>query len=74
MELKYYKCLGFLIVFVGITMAYIKFDFDLPGSLGKKENMKEHLIMLDASNKIFSFFKEKYIFSTKFQTEFIKRY
>lgn len=55
-------------------MACIKFDFDLPGSLGKREHMKQHLIRLDASNKIFNFFKGKIYFSTKFQTEFIKRY
>lgn len=33
-------------------MVCIKFDFDLSGSLGKKENMKEYLIILDASDKI----------------------
>lgn len=55
-------------------MVCIKFDFDLSGSLGKKENMKEYLIILDASDKIkysrdFFFFKEKTnIFTTKFQS------
>lgn len=43
-------------------MACIKFDFDLPGSLGKREHMKEHLIILDASDKYSIFLKEKYIF------------
>ena len=33
-------------------MVSIEFDFDRPGSLDKKENMKEHLIILDASDKI----------------------
>lgn len=33
-------------------MVYIKFDFDLPSSLDKKENMKEYLIILNASDKI----------------------
>lgn len=56
-------------------MVCIKFDFDLSGSLGKKENMKEYLIILDASDKIkysrdfFFFFKEKTnISTTKFQS------
>ena len=44
-------------------MVCIKFDFDLSGSLGKKENMKEYLIILDASDQIkYSrdfFFKQK---------------
>lgn len=59
-------------------MVWIKFYFDLSGSLGKKKNMKEYLIILDASDKIkYSgwFFKEKInIFTTKFQAKFIKRH
>ena len=48
-------------------MVCIKFDFDLSGSLGKKENMKEYLIILDASDKIkysrdFFFLRKKQIF------------
>lgn len=33
-------------------MVCIKFDFDLSDSLGKKENMKEYLIILDTSDKM----------------------
>lgn len=48
-------------------MVCIKFDFDLSGSLGKKENMKEYLIILDASDKIkysrdFFFLRKKQTF------------
>ena len=54
-------------------MVCIKFDFDLSGSLGKKENMKEYLIILDASDKIkysrdFFLSKKPNIFTTKFQS------
>lgn len=48
-------------------MVYTKVHFDLPGSLGKKENIKEYLIVLDAFDKtkylgFFFFRKNKHFY------------
>lgn len=59
-------------------MVYTKVHFDLPGSLGKKENIKEYLIVLDAFDKTkylgFFFSGKTNIFTAQFQTESTKRY